>query len=97
MDKHFAAHWDGGHVKFFSTASLSKVRREPISFSSRRSIPAFAKSMICVVEAGPLVANSAQHVGARQATGRQRSRHALLAAASLYGDAFKDCRTTRLA
>lgn len=51
MDSHFTSLWDGGHVKFFSVATLRKLLETEnytdihLKFSGR--IPFFWKSMLC--------------------------------------------------
>lgn len=56
MDGHFTALWDGGHIKFFSVATLRRLLMEmgatDLEFSRVGRIPALAKSMICVVRRG---------------------------------------------
>lgn len=51
MDKHFTALWDGGHIKFFSIATLTALLSEAgfvdLRFKRAGRIPALAKSMIC--------------------------------------------------
>ncbi len=53
MDGHFTALWDGGHVKFFSVATLGQLLREAgaeeIDFLGVGRIPILAKSMIALV------------------------------------------------
>ena len=53
MDSHYTALWDGGHVKFFSIATLTALMQEAgakdIQFLRVGRIPAFAKSMVCIV------------------------------------------------
>lgn len=51
-DTHHGVHWDGGHIKFFSVATLTAAVLahgfvEPRFFYYGR-IPVFAKNMICV-------------------------------------------------
>lgn len=52
MDKHFTALWDHGHIKFWSTATLSTLLQEAgfesIRFRRVGRIPALAKSMIAI-------------------------------------------------
>ena len=52
-DDHLTALWDGGHVKFFSTATLSALLMEcgfkNIQFTYVGRLPPFAKSMIATV------------------------------------------------
>ena len=52
-DDHLTALWDGGHVKFFSTATFSALLMEcgfkDIQFTYVGRIPPFAKSMIATV------------------------------------------------
>lgn len=54
MDRHFTALWPGGHVKFFSTETLGQLLKEAgakeIRFMRVGRIPAFAKSMVAVVQ-----------------------------------------------
>lgn len=54
MDRHFTALWDGGHIKFFSIATLSTLLRETgfdVRAVYRAGRPApFAKSMIAVAQ-----------------------------------------------
>jgi len=51
MDQHFTALWDGGHIKFFSIETLSRLLSEAgfvdLRFARAGRIPALAKSMIC--------------------------------------------------
>lgn len=51
MDQHFTALWDGGHIKFFSIATLSSLLAEAgfsdLRFARAGRIPVLAKSMIC--------------------------------------------------
>jgi 2-polyprenyl-3-methyl-5-hydroxy-6-metoxy-1,4-benzoquinol methylase len=53
MDRHFTALWDGGHVKFFSIATLEELLREVgatrLHFIRAGRIPVVAKSMVCLV------------------------------------------------
>lgn len=51
-DAHHGVHWDGGHIKFFSVATLQRAVEasgfiEP-SFSFYGRVPGFSKNMICV-------------------------------------------------
>lgn len=52
MDAHFTALWDGGHIKFWSMATLQQLLEESgfeqVRFIRVGRIPAFAKSMIAV-------------------------------------------------
>ncbi|MES2604944.1 MAG: methyltransferase domain-containing protein [Pseudomonadota bacterium] len=52
MDAHFTALWDGGHVKFWSMATLDTLLREAgfvdIRFERVGRIPPLAKSMIAI-------------------------------------------------
>jgi 2-polyprenyl-6-hydroxyphenyl methylase/3-demethylubiquinone-9 3-methyltransferase len=54
MDAHFTALWDGGHVKFFSVNTLSRLLGEAgardISFMRIGRVPILAKSMVAVVQ-----------------------------------------------
>lgn len=54
LDAHFTALWDGGHVKFFSIATLGQLLREAgaqkINFLRVGRIPIVAKSMVAIVE-----------------------------------------------
>jgi 2-polyprenyl-3-methyl-5-hydroxy-6-metoxy-1,4-benzoquinol methylase len=56
MDSHFTALWDGGHIKFWSTETLSRLLREAgfdrISFRYVGRLPWLAKSMIAVARKG---------------------------------------------
>lgn len=51
MDKHFTALWDGGHIKFFSVKTLTKLLQETgyqnIQFQFSGRVPYLWKSMIC--------------------------------------------------
>jgi len=51
-DSHHAVHWDGGHIKFFSVATLRNLIEEQLFVPQRvvyyGRIPAFAKNMIWV-------------------------------------------------
>lgn len=51
MDKHFTALWDGGHIKFFSIDTLTRLPTGAgfvdLRFERAGRIPALAKSMIC--------------------------------------------------
>jgi len=51
MDKHFTALWDGGHIKFFSVNTLTKLLEEEgfkdLSFKFAGSMPWLWKSMLC--------------------------------------------------
>jgi 2-polyprenyl-3-methyl-5-hydroxy-6-metoxy-1,4-benzoquinol methylase len=53
MDRHFTALWPGGHVKFFSMATLRQLLEEAgakkIQFTRVGRIPSLAKSMVAVV------------------------------------------------
>lgn len=52
MDDHYSPLWDGGHIKFWSIATLSELLREagfaPVTFERVGRIPALAKSMIAL-------------------------------------------------
>lgn len=52
LDAHFTVLWDGGHIKFFSiatlTALLSEVGFADIRFRRVGRVPVFAKSMMAV-------------------------------------------------
>ncbi|MEM7767906.1 MAG: class I SAM-dependent methyltransferase [Pseudomonadota bacterium] len=52
MDGHFTALWDGGHIKFWSIPTLSKLLEnagfEDLEFHRVGRVPQLAKSMICV-------------------------------------------------
>jgi 2-polyprenyl-3-methyl-5-hydroxy-6-metoxy-1,4-benzoquinol methylase len=54
MDRHFTALWPGGHIKFFSIATLGQLLRdagaEEIRFMRVGRIPSLAKSMVAVVQ-----------------------------------------------
>ena len=51
MDSHFLVDWDGGHIKFFSVASLQKLLKSAgytdISFKFAGRLPYLWKSMLC--------------------------------------------------
>lgn len=51
MDGHFTALWDGGHIKFFSVSTLTKLLQEEdftnITFKFAGRVPYFWKSMLC--------------------------------------------------
>jgi 2-polyprenyl-3-methyl-5-hydroxy-6-metoxy-1,4-benzoquinol methylase len=53
MDQHFLPLWDGGHIKFFSIATLRELLAEQgaqdVKFLRVGRIPALAKSMIAIV------------------------------------------------
>jgi 2-polyprenyl-3-methyl-5-hydroxy-6-metoxy-1,4-benzoquinol methylase len=50
MDQHFTVQWDGGHIKFFSRATLERMLRDqgfkPLSFRGAGRIPLLWKSMV---------------------------------------------------
>lgn len=50
LDTHFTALWDGGHIKFFSVKTLTKLLKEvgfvDLSFRYAGRIPSLARSMI---------------------------------------------------
>jgi 2-polyprenyl-3-methyl-5-hydroxy-6-metoxy-1,4-benzoquinol methylase len=52
LDRHFTALWDGGHIKFFSIATLrqllSEVGFQDIRFVRVGRIPPLAKSMVAI-------------------------------------------------
>ena len=52
MDMHFTALWDGGHIKFWSIATLSKLLQEvgfvDVHFVRVGRVPVLAKSMIAI-------------------------------------------------
>ena len=52
MDRHFTALWDGGHIKFWSIATLSKLlieaELEIVRTERVGRIPALAKSMVMI-------------------------------------------------
>ena len=52
FDAHFTALWDGGHIKFFSMATLGELLREAgfvdIRFERVGRVPWLAKSMIAI-------------------------------------------------
>lgn len=54
MDDHFTVLWDGGHIKFFSIATLKSLLNEAgaqtVRFERVGRIPALAKSMVAIVE-----------------------------------------------
>ncbi len=54
MDTHFTVLWDGGHIKFFSIATLEALLREVgaqnIQCKRIGRIPPLAKSMIAIVQ-----------------------------------------------
>jgi 2-polyprenyl-6-hydroxyphenyl methylase/3-demethylubiquinone-9 3-methyltransferase len=56
MDEHFAALWDYGHIKFWSTKTLQILLREgwfnDLSFVRVGRVPLFGKSMIAMVKKG---------------------------------------------
>ncbi|MEA5516921.1 class I SAM-dependent methyltransferase, partial [Nodularia sp. UHCC 0506] len=51
MDRHFTALWDGGHIKFFSVATLTKLLESEgygdIKFNFAGGFPYVWKSMLC--------------------------------------------------
>ncbi len=51
MDKHFTTLWDGGHIKFFSVASMTALLETEnytnIKFNFAGRFPYFWKSMLC--------------------------------------------------
>lgn len=51
MDKHFHVLWDGGHIKFFSVATMTTLLKEEgytdINFKSAGRLPYLWKSMLC--------------------------------------------------
>ena len=51
MDAHLTALWDGGHIKFFSIATLSQLFKQhgftDLRFSSYGRAPYLCKNMIC--------------------------------------------------
>lgn len=51
LDSHFTALWDGGHIKFFSVATLTKLVRErgftDVEFTFAGRLPLLWKSMVC--------------------------------------------------
>lgn len=53
MDAHFTALWDGGHIKFWSVATLSRLLSEAgfeiVSVSRVGRIPVLAKSMVLLI------------------------------------------------
>jgi 2-polyprenyl-6-hydroxyphenyl methylase/3-demethylubiquinone-9 3-methyltransferase len=54
LDKHFTALWDGGHIKFFSIATLGQLLREAgfkdLRFVRVGRIPPLAKSMLAIAK-----------------------------------------------
>ncbi len=54
LDSHFTALWDGGHIKFFSMATLTALLKEAgfsdVSFIRVGRIPILAKSMVAIVK-----------------------------------------------
>ena len=52
MDAHFTALWDGGHIKFWSMATLGELLREAgfedIEFKRVGRVPPLARSMIAI-------------------------------------------------
>ena len=52
LDAHFTALWDGGHIKFFSIATLSQLLEEAglrdITFKRVGRVPVLAKSMLAI-------------------------------------------------
>jgi 2-polyprenyl-6-hydroxyphenyl methylase/3-demethylubiquinone-9 3-methyltransferase len=55
-DAHHTAHWDGGHIKFFSRATLEKMLRDqgftPAGFIGCGRVPWLWKSMVLAGEIG---------------------------------------------
>jgi 2-polyprenyl-6-hydroxyphenyl methylase/3-demethylubiquinone-9 3-methyltransferase len=53
MDAHFTALWDGGHIKFWSVATLSRLLAEAgfeiVSVTRVGRIPILAKSMVALI------------------------------------------------
>ena len=51
MDKHFTCLWDGGHIKFFSVATLKELleseKYEDIQFTFAGRFPYLWKAMLC--------------------------------------------------
>ena len=51
MDKHFTCLWDGGHIKFFSVATLKELleseQYKDIQFTFAGRFPYFWKAMLC--------------------------------------------------
>jgi 2-polyprenyl-3-methyl-5-hydroxy-6-metoxy-1,4-benzoquinol methylase len=51
IDQHYTALWDGGHVKFFSVATLTQLLQEEgfsqINFKFAGRVPLLWKSMLC--------------------------------------------------
>ena len=56
LDSHFTALWDGGHIKFFSMATLGALLQEAgfvdIRFVRAGRVPPLAKSMVAVARKG---------------------------------------------
>ncbi len=54
MDQHFTALWEGGHIKFFSIATLSTLLRKEglkvLELYRVGRVPPLAKSMVAVAE-----------------------------------------------
>ena len=54
MDAHFTALWDGGHIKFWSTATLSKLLHESgfvdLRFQRIGRVPVLAKSLVAIAK-----------------------------------------------
>jgi 2-polyprenyl-3-methyl-5-hydroxy-6-metoxy-1,4-benzoquinol methylase len=54
MDRHFTAHWDGGHIKFFSRKTLEAMLREqgfePKEFVGAGRFPFLWRSMVIAAE-----------------------------------------------
>jgi 2-polyprenyl-3-methyl-5-hydroxy-6-metoxy-1,4-benzoquinol methylase len=52
LDSHFTALWEGGHIKFWSRATLSRLLTEAgfasVEFHHVGRVPMFAKSMVAV-------------------------------------------------
>jgi 2-polyprenyl-6-hydroxyphenyl methylase/3-demethylubiquinone-9 3-methyltransferase len=57
FDNHVDPFWDGGHIKFWSFATLSKLLLNDgfasVEFHRAGRVPSFAKSMIAVARKGP--------------------------------------------
>ena len=58
LDAHFGSLWDGGHIKFFSVATLRQLLSEAgfqdIHFIRVGRIPPLAKSMVAIARKAPL-------------------------------------------
>ena len=54
MDAHFTVLWDGGHIKFFSIATMRQLMAEigatELRFVRVGRLAPFAKSMVCIID-----------------------------------------------